>query len=75
MPLIALGAGLAVPLICNPGASWGAPLEEVPCGNMTQACPEAVGVKPEILTVAVWLVVGLLLTMNRVRLPDEFMAA
>ncbi len=58
-----------------PGASWGAPLEEVPWGSMTQAWPEAAGVNPEMLMVAVSLALGLLLTMKRVKFPEPSIAA
>lgn len=42
---------------------------------MTQAWPEAAGVNPEMLMVAVSLALGLLLTMKRVKFPEPSIAA
>lgn len=67
------GEGFALPLIWRPGASCGVLPD--PWGSMTQACPVLAGVNPEIDRVAFWLVVGLLLTIKRVRFPDESFAA
>ena len=75
MAVTALGTGFTFPLIWMLGASWGAPVDEVPDGSMTQAWPEEAGVNPDTVTLAGWLLLGSLLTMKRVRFPDESVAA
>jgi len=57
-----VGAGFTFPLMELLGASWGAPLEEVPEGSMIQALLAEAGLNPEMEIVAVSLDVGLLLT-------------
>ena len=69
------GEGLELPLTWRPGASWGAPVVEVPEGNIAQACPVDAGVKPVTEMFAAWLLVGWLLTTKRVRLPEASLAA
>ena len=75
MEAILAGEGFGLPLICRPGASWGAPVEDVPEGSITQAWPEDAGLKPETVTLAGMGVAGLLLTIKRVRFPEASVAA
>lgn len=69
------GEGFTFPLIWRPEASCGAPVEEEPEGSMTHAFPEEAGLNPDIEMFAVWLLVGWLLAMKRVRLPEASVAA